>query len=284
MAGGRGSFGDGLRSAEFYDPATGTWRATGGMATGRYHHTATLLPSGKVLEAGGNDSGFILSSVELYDQGLGFDPNWQPLLTTVSPSILPSGSALTASGSRFKGISEASGGNGVQNSSSNYPLVQLLSLANEQTLFLPVDAVAGWSNTSFTSTPITLMTTSSSGFPIGHALVTVFTNGIPSQSKFVIGAAATPAPTPTATATATATATPTSTPTATPTATITPPPTPAAPRALQETNVTASSFTAQWEHAAEQLATGWMCPRTVPLSIMCLDIRIWTSATGLIMG
>ena len=73
--------------------------------------------------------------------------------------------------------------------------MQLLSLANEQTLFLPVDAVAGWSNTSFTSTPITLMTTSSSGFPIGHALVTVFTNGIPSQSKFIVGAAATPVPT-----------------------------------------------------------------------------------------
>ena len=236
VAGGRGSFGGDLRSAEFYDPATGTWRATGSMATGRYHHTATLLPSGKVLVAAGKTNGFIiLSSVELYDQGLGFDPNWQPLLTTVSPSILPSGSALTASGSRFKGISEASGGNGVQNSSSNYPLVQLLSLANEQTLFLPVDAVAGWSNTSFTSTPITLMTTSSSGFPIGHALVTVFTNGIRSQSKFVIGATPTPTPTPT----------PTSTPL----------PPPAAPRALQETNVTASSFTAQWEHAAG--ATGY---------------------------
>ncbi len=29
------------------------------------------------------------------------------------------------------------------------------------------------------------MTTSSSGFPIGHALVTVFTNGIPSQSQII---------------------------------------------------------------------------------------------------
>jgi len=108
-----------------------------------------------------------LSRAELYDPGLGFDSSWQPLLTTVSPPILPNGSALTASGSRFKGISKASGGNGAQNSSSNYPLVQLLSLANEQTLFLPVDAMTGWSDTSFTSTPITLMTTSSSGFPIG---------------------------------------------------------------------------------------------------------------------
>ena len=45
--------------------------------------------------------------------------------------------------------------------------------------------MTGWSDSSFTSTPITLMTTSSSGFPIGYALVTVFTNGIPSQSLFI---------------------------------------------------------------------------------------------------
>ena len=181
-------------SVELYDPAAGSWTATGSLNKPRYQHTATLLSSGKVMVAGGyNDNNFFMSSAELYDQGLGFDSNWQPLLTTISPSILPSGSALTASGSRFKGISEASGGNG-QNSPSNYPLVQLLSLANEQTLFLLADPTTGWSDSSFTSTPITLMTTSSSGFPIGHALVTVFTNGIPSQSQFVVGATPTPTP------------------------------------------------------------------------------------------
>jgi hypothetical protein len=199
VAGGDNSSGD-LSSAELYDPVSGTWTATGSLGTAHERHTATLLPNGKVLVAGGEGSGFsVLSSVELYDQGLGFDFNWQPLLTTVSPSILPDGSALTASGSRFKGISEASGGNGTQNSSSNNPVVQLLSLANEQTLFLPVDAVTGWSDASFTSTPITVMTTSSSGLPIGYALVTVFTNGIPSQSQFVLAATSTPSPTPTPT-------------------------------------------------------------------------------------
>ena len=48
------------------------------------------------------------------------------------------------------------------------------------------------------------------------------------------------------TATATATATATVPPSPTPTATSTPMPTPAAPRALGATNVTVSSFTANW--------------------------------------
>jgi hypothetical protein len=135
-----------------------------------------------------------LSGAELYDPGLGFDPSWQPLISRVLPSILLDRRRLIVSGSRFTGISEASGGNGAQNSSSNYPLVQLRSLANEQTIFLPLDADRGWSDTDFTSTSITLMTTSSSGFPIGYALVTVFTNGIPSQTHFVVCEPAMPRP------------------------------------------------------------------------------------------
>src|SRR5262249_15221709 len=96
--------------------------------------------------------------------------------------------------------------------------------ANEQTLFLSLDPLTSWSDTSFTSTPITLMTTSTSGFPIGYSLVTVFTNGIPSQSTFVVGATPTPTASPPPTPTATATFTPT--PTATATATLTPTATP----------------------------------------------------------
>ncbi len=66
---------------------------------------------------------------------------------------------------------------------------------------------------------------------------------------------ATATATPTPTATATPTVAPTPTPTATATATPTPAPTPAAPRALRATNVTTSSFTANWNSVSG--ATGY---------------------------
>ncbi len=54
--------------AEIYNPATGKWRLTGAMNQGRSSHTATLLPDGKVLVAGGATNSIMrLSSAELYD-------------------------------------------------------------------------------------------------------------------------------------------------------------------------------------------------------------------------
>jgi Kelch motif protein/galactose oxidase-like protein len=54
-------------SVDLYDPATARWTASGVMATARTFFTATLLPSGALLFAGGADAGDgLFSSAEIY--------------------------------------------------------------------------------------------------------------------------------------------------------------------------------------------------------------------------
>jgi len=65
-------------SAQIFDPATGTWMATGSMVTARSGHTLTLLADGRVLAAGGsadNDASHALTSAELFDPTTG---SWSP--------------------------------------------------------------------------------------------------------------------------------------------------------------------------------------------------------------
>ena len=97
-------FGVVFSSAELYDPASGTWTTQpfiGSLHTARELHTATLLPNGKVLVAGGDDgSGNSLTSAELYDPALG---NWTPTgsLTTarnIHTATLLGGAVLVAGG------------------------------------------------------------------------------------------------------------------------------------------------------------------------------------------
>lgn len=57
-----------LGTCELYDPATGTWRRTGSLDTPRAGFTATLLPNGEVLVAGGVDNADKpLDTAEIYD-------------------------------------------------------------------------------------------------------------------------------------------------------------------------------------------------------------------------
>ena len=64
-----------LSSAEIYDPATGTWSATGDVVTPRYWHHFILLANGEVLAVGGlsaSPSGpSPTDSAELYDPATG---------------------------------------------------------------------------------------------------------------------------------------------------------------------------------------------------------------------
>src|SRR6185295_13320164 len=95
-------------TAEFYNPATGTWSSAGTMNAAREGHTATLLPNGKVLVASGFAGPFtnptLHSSAELYDPATG---NWTPTgsLSIARPFLkailLPNGKVLAVGGTNF---------------------------------------------------------------------------------------------------------------------------------------------------------------------------------------
>jgi Kelch motif protein/galactose oxidase-like protein len=100
----------GISAAELYNPAAGSFSATGNMTTARYAHSAALLPNGKVLITGGFDSPPdldcfdgepALSSAELFDPLSGsFQPTGSMLLGRGghTSTLLPNGKVLVSGG------------------------------------------------------------------------------------------------------------------------------------------------------------------------------------------
>jgi N-acetylneuraminic acid mutarotase len=91
---------------EIYDPGTGVWTVTGAMMTGRVFHTATALPTGKVLVAGGfgalgSAEPSVVSSAEIYDPSARTWSSAASMLTargTHTATLLSSGKVLVAGG------------------------------------------------------------------------------------------------------------------------------------------------------------------------------------------
>jgi hypothetical protein len=101
VSGLNGNAGPARRSAELYDPTSGTFVRISEMTTARSHHSATLLPSGNVLIAGGVSGADPTPSAELYDPVTGTFSRTGDMRQPQSwheATLLPNGKVLITGG------------------------------------------------------------------------------------------------------------------------------------------------------------------------------------------
>ena len=99
-----------IADADLYDPATGKWSATGTMTISRTDHSASLLPNGQVLVAGGETvdfNGVTVASAELYNPLTGsWTATGSMLLSRErhTANVLQNGQVLVAGGDFYDGV------------------------------------------------------------------------------------------------------------------------------------------------------------------------------------
>ena len=72
-------------NGSYISTITGVWTATADMSVGRFEHTATVLPGGRVLVVGGNiGSNNATASTESYDKDTG---QWTPRASICRASV-----------------------------------------------------------------------------------------------------------------------------------------------------------------------------------------------------
>ena len=95
-----------INGAVIYDPHTDTWTPTGPMTHARMSHTLTLLPDGRVIAVGGEDSldsfqPVIYSTTEIYDPDANSwspGPNLSEPRSSHSATLLPDGRIFLVGG------------------------------------------------------------------------------------------------------------------------------------------------------------------------------------------
>jgi N-acetylneuraminic acid mutarotase len=108
--------GDALSTGYVFDPRSDRWGTTNPMAQGRVSHSASLLPDGRVLVAGGRDAqtnGKGLNTTEIFDANAKLSPTPGTMLAATPVANAPGTATLLQSLSRLPATPLLAGGIGV---------------------------------------------------------------------------------------------------------------------------------------------------------------------------